>query len=557
MAVNANAHVRRYKDLLSERSTWDTSLQDIADYVVPHRSNITTTRQDGAKQTDKLFDSTAIHSKNLLASSLYTTLTPATQPWLSLVMRQEELNGQKATTDWLEDCARRMHRALRQSNFTTAVHEMYGDLTALGTGNLFAEEKGMSASGRFAGLRFRTIPWGEYVVAEDAEGVVDTVYRCLKLSVRAVIRKWGEQAVSQDLREKMKSKPDEKVEILHAVYPREDRKYDDDGNARPGAANMAWASCYIEMATKKLLQESGFEEFPFMVPRWDKTSGETYGRGPSHTAIPDVKSLNAAKEFILKAAPLAMMPPSLERDDSVVGEIDRTPGGRNVVTGQGPLSEQLAFLDTKNRPDLSQIVLNDLRAAIRQMYYADQLVLPDNPQMTATEVLALQEQMLRLLGPTAGRLYSEFLNPLVERIFAIMYRTGAFLPEPQELQMYRQQSGDPDIDVEYEGPLARAQRTIELNAQERNIGFATAVSQFYPAIWDNYNLDKMAQSRASITGLPSDEMRSDEEIEGIRSQRAEQQRIDAEIARGGAVAEAAGKASGMVTALADANQRPA
>ena len=46
-----------------------------------------------------------------------------------------------------------------------------------------------------------------------------------------------------------------------------------------------------------------------------------------------------------------------------------------------------------------------------------------------TEVLALQEQTQRLLGPTTGRLESEFLNPLILRSFAIMARSTASGPK--------------------------------------------------------------------------------------------------------------------------------
>ena len=51
--------------------------------------------------------------------------------------------------------------------------------------------------------------------------------------------------------------------------------------------------------------------------------------------------------------------------------------------------------------------------------------------MTATEVQVRYELMQRLLGPTLGRFQSEFLNPLIERVFGIMFRANAFLPAPE------------------------------------------------------------------------------------------------------------------------------
>src|SRR3990167_2158084 len=108
---------------------------------------------------------------------------------------------------------------------------------------------------------------------------------------------------------------------------------------RSGRRRSAWASCYVVAETKRKVEESGYEEFSYMAPRWTKSSGETYGRGPSHTALPDVASLNAAKEIVLKAAPLAMIPPTYERDDSVVGDLDLTAGGRNVINAAGSIPD--------------------------------------------------------------------------------------------------------------------------------------------------------------------------------------------------------------------------
>ena len=56
--------------------------------------------------------------------------------------------------------------------------------------------------------------------------------------------------------------------------------------------NMAFASYYIDMESKKLMSESGFEEMPYIVPRFLKATGEVMGRSPAMVALPDVKMLN-------------------------------------------------------------------------------------------------------------------------------------------------------------------------------------------------------------------------------------------------------------------------
>lgn len=555
MAESVQKLLKRYEQLAAIRSNVVNTWQDIADYVIPYKGNIVVQREEGATQTDKLFDATAPHALMLLGSSLNQGMTPATQPWLSLKMRQDELNEIKEVQDWLEDCAERMHKAFRQSKFQQCVHELYLDLAAFGTAALFVDERPPTSAGAFGGFRFVVPAAGTFVIAENADGEVDTCFRTLSLTLAAMYARWGD-TIGQELLDKLEQKPYEMVTVLHAVYPRTTRRYDPrTGQPRGGAKNMAWTSCYLAPAQKIKLEESGYQEFPFMVPRWAKTSGELYGRGPSHTALPDVASLNAAKEFILKAAPLAMQPPTVERDDSVVGDPDLTPGGRNVVSGSGPLGDQFGFLDTRARVDMSQLVLAELRQGIHAIYFTDQLILHEKPNMTATEVMALQEQMQRLLGPTAGRLESEFLNPLVQRCFAVMARANAFKPLPEPL-LQLVAGDEADLDIEYEGPLARAQRTIELSAQDRLVNFVLAVTQgktqFPAPEWDVLKTDKMIRDRAEITGLPSDNLESDEEIERLREERNRAQQQATQVEQMTKIAEAAGKASPMLQEMTGA-----
>ena len=546
MSLGATDILRRKQDLWAQRAQYETVWQDIAEYTVPYRANIQRHRMAGEKLTDKIFDSTAVRALPMLAAHLHGTLTPSTQPWLSFALRDESLNAMQEVRDWLEDCSRRMHLALRQSNFNVAVHEMYLDLVGpSATGCLFVEEKDPPASGAFGGFRFRAHAAEEHAIAEDVNGRVDTVYRAMKMTGRQLAQKWGDK-VGEKVLEKNRTKPDEQYEVIHAVQPRADLAYAADGTRKRGAKNMPWASCYVlvegtssDGKRGRKLEEGGYEEFPYMVPRWLKASGELYGFGPSHLALPDVKTMNAAKEFLLKAAPLAIFPPTIERDDAVIGDPDLTPAGRNVVSGSGALTDQLAFMQTGMKVDVGQIIFADLIQSIRETYYIPQLELTDSPQMTATEVQVRFELMMRYLGAVLERLMAEFLNPLVERAFAIMARANAFLPTPQVLL---ERFGEADLDVQYEGPLARAQRTIELAAQERVTGWVMQVtqskSQFPDPLWDVLKLDKMLRDRVQITGMSSDSTHSDEEVAETRKQRTEEanQREQAQVMIEGAKA---------------------
>ena len=164
----------------------------------------------------------------------------------------------------------------------------------------------------------------------------------------------------------------------------------------------------------------------------------------------------------------------------------------------------------------------ELRGAIKQAFFSDQLELQQGPQMTATEVQVRYELMQRLLGPTLGRFQTEFLNPLIERCFAIMDRSEKFLPAPEALDGI-------SIDIEYVGPLARSQRMEEAVAVERLYEMAANLAQIAPEVMDNIDHDSAIRSRAELLGVPKNIMRDPAEIEEQRKAQMEQQQQMAEM----------------------------
>ena len=194
-----------------------------------------------------------------------------------------------------------------------------------------------------------------------------------------------------------------------------------------------------------------------------------------------------------------------------------TPAGITVVRNDGAIKP----LQIGSNWQITDMKETQLRTAIRQAYYSDQLQLQEGPQMTATEVQVRYELMQRLLGPTLGRFQSEFLNPLIERTFGIMLRAGALMPEPDIIKGQQ-------IDVEYVGPLARSQRMEESVAIERLYGLAMNVVQVDPTIMDNINHDEAIRLRATLLGVPKTILRGRDEVEELREQRAEQQQAMAQ-----------------------------
>lgn len=539
MAFDIDAEFKAYERLETRKRLWYPTFQDVADYVIPRKGNFDN-HVEGRKRTERLYDSTAIHSNELLAASLQGSLTSPVIQWFSMKLTQDHLNADRYVNLWLDECARVIYSVLSHSNFNSEIFEIYLDLGSFGTGALFCEEA--DGPNVFNGLFFDSLDIGEYVIDEDKEGYVDTMYRTVPLSARNALDYFGKEGIaraSEALQKALKTKPDEMFDFLHVVKPA-DEKYKRERRNR----DMKFASCWYEKAKKKLLKESGYYEFPFFVPRWLKTSGELYGRSPGQTAMPDIKSLNKARQLLFRAWGKAIDPPIKVLDDGVIGSVKLTPSGLNVVRDMNALDT----LRNEGRFDVSQIEEQKLKEDIRRIFFTDQLQLQQGgPQMTATEVQIRFELMQRLLGPTFGRMMAELLTPLVRRVFGILWRSAMLPPLPPVLE----KMGLANVEIEFEGPLSRAQRSQDVLAVERWFQINTPLITVDPTVIDVLNRDNIAKDSAQVIGMRPSWLRSPEEIEDVRAQRAEEAQQEKMAMAAQTVGDVASKTAPMVKTMAE------
>ena len=506
---------KRCSKMEAERHTWEDHWQEILDYTMPRKADITFVRSKGEKRTERLFDSTAITAANLLASSLQGTLTSPSLAWFHLKLRNQDLNEDRNIQLWLEDTARRMYDTFNDTNFNTEVHELYLDLCSIGTAALFVEESD-------TGIHFSALHIAEYYIQENTAGKVDTLYRKYKLTARQAVQEFGEDNVGEKVKKAAGDSPEKKFNFIHAVEPTEDYER----ALGKAGTKLPFHSCHVCVEDKMKVRVGGYNEFPYLVPRWSKATGEIFGRSPAYNALPDIKTLNKAVEIGLKAWAKAIDPPLLVQDDGVIGRVRMTPAGITVVRSDTAIKP----LQIGANWQITDMKETQLRTAIRQAYYSDQLQLQEGPQMTATEVQVRYELMQRLLGPTLGRFQSEFLNPLIERVFGIMLRAGVLLPPPEEI-------GDSTIDVEYVGPLARSQRMEEAVGVERLYQLAMNVAQADPGIMDLIDHDEAIRIRATLLGVPKTILRGRDEVDEMRQMRAQQQQQMMEMQQAQAQAE--------------------
>lgn len=381
MQNNINKLQQLYRRALDARAPWLNRWDSARRYTMP-------TADDDAAM---LFDATAADAADNLAASMYSLVTPPESLWINLVAESDASPDASAAT-----LALRAH--INDSNFYTTIHQCYMDLVVLGTACLFMAEAPIGASSAF---NFTAIPMSDIAILPNA------VFHTTSMPACDVLERYPQWTPPADIRDAIKHDPQMPLRLVQSLV---------------GTEFTAWLDAGGDIENN-IVATGTFETNPYIIFRWAVVSGETYGRGPVMRALPDIKTANKVVELVLKNATIAVSGIWQADDDGVINlsNINLTPGAiiPKAVGSSGltPLAPAADF-------DVSQLILKDLRERIRHTMLADRLGLLSEKEMTATEILARNSDMFRILGATYGRLLHEFIRPVVDRGLQILARRG-------------------------------------------------------------------------------------------------------------------------------------
>lgn len=394
-----------YKRALDEREVWLSRWKTAMRYTIP--------TEDADIAT--LYDATASDAVDNLAASMYSLLTPPESLWINLV-RESDLSPDA-------DIATSVLRAhLNDSNFYTTIHQCYTDLIVLGTTCLFMAENPIGMDSAFS---FTAIPMKDIAILPGA------IFHTTSLPVADLVERYPNVTLPKSVNEMLKSNPETPIRLVQSLI---------------GTDFTAWIDVGGDIENN-IVSRGTFETNPYIIFRWSVVSGELYGRGPVLRALPDIKTANKVVELVLKNATIAVSGIWQADDDGVINlsNINLTPGS---IIPKAVGSSGLTPLSSGANFDVSQIVLRDLRDRIRHTLLADRLGLLSDKEMTATEILARNADMVRILGATYGRLLHEFIRPLCERGLQILSRRGLI----DKISLHS------DAELKYYAPIAQMAR---------------------------------------------------------------------------------------------------
>jgi len=199
--------LKRFDSVKGTRHTFENKWQDINKYVTPHRGDFTIKREGGTSSVDNIYDSTAIQSNELLATTFLGGLLPAGSKWFELKLKDESIKDNHNVKMFLQESTSIMLDVFNSpdSNFTPQNHELFIDLIGYGTAAIYVDEVN-------GAIRFNTRHLSEIFILENSFGRVDTVFRKFKFTPRQAVQQWGAANVSKQLRKMLDDSPDTKLD---------------------------------------------------------------------------------------------------------------------------------------------------------------------------------------------------------------------------------------------------------------------------------------------------------------------------------------------------------
>ena len=343
-------YIRTSEALLEEMRSHSGEWDWLRRHIMPHTQADADQDEHPGAAIRRLHSTVACDSLHILAGAHIMYITPTGQQWFSLKSGKE---GRSRYDNWFARATEITHKELAKSNFYTIIHQCFIDRCLTGTGCVFCSKLPDGT------LNFKHIPTGTYALAEGRDDIVDTVVRLIKLTPHQAVEQFGAEKLPRrilDAWDDEKRRYTEKHQYLHLVIPRSGAAF---GHDLVNPLKMKWASIYMAWdADKTVIQESGYNEFPFLVTRFLKFGESPYGYSPGMNVKEEIKATLKLERVMDVLGEVAAFPRLLTMADQV-GEIDMRAGGRTVVKPQAAGMNMPREWATSGRYDIGKDRIQD------------------------------------------------------------------------------------------------------------------------------------------------------------------------------------------------------
>lgn len=481
-----------------------------------------------------LFNPAAQRALRKAAAGMTQAITPASDPWFRHAFLSRADREATGGNEYVDTVDARIRAVLSAGSFYQAVHAFNKELLAFGCALLSCESSPRTVA------RFACQTCGTYAVALDEDRMLACVVRRLKMTPRELAERFGRDRLSDVTRKMLDDKPYAPVEVVHVVQRRENA----DASRRDGL-NMPFASYWYEENGEHLLHEGGFRSMPFFFTVWEEARG-IYGTGPGDEALADQKGIEAW-ELRKMLGIEKMIDPPLLAPGTLKRHVRAAPG-EVVSDSAATQNNALRPLYEVNFGPAVQYVQQEVQQISMRLedvmmanIFANMSLETRPAGMTMTEYMDRRRRSAELMGPTVSAYEPRVLNPLIERVFALLDEAGMLPPPPDGLSEWAA------LSVSYQSPMAQMLEQSGAVATAQFMEQVAPLVQVNPEIFDKLDTDQIVDELAQRMGVPASIIRSDEQVAAIRRQRAEAQAAQQAQAVAMMQTEAAAKLGGVST----------
>ena len=515
------------------RTPHETLWDEIAELSFPRKVSCELGQIPPLIDSGQLHDSTLRMAALTLANGFSSLVTPREEVWHGLIP-PKALAENDAVVKFYRECGEELTYRLDESNFYDSIQETYLDRAAMGTGCDFSEW-----DDEYDQLNFRHLPIGTYYIGQDHRSRVNHVIYEVGYTAEQAATEFGIESLPEKLQKEVKD-PKKNNTHVFLISVEKSKPWSTDIEAR-----FPFYMCAVHEESKEKVFEQGYYEMPAHVTRYLQFGQSPYGYAPTWVALPEaykLSFLNKQMDVLAEKAanPPILAPASLEGEIGV-GALDIT-----YINDMDPNRSPREWA-TAGRYDIGQDRIEQKKKAIQEIMHGDlfRLFAQIDRQMTATEATLREAEKVMQFSPTFSRLTSEYLDPKIRRIFAILWRQGKMPEPPQEITMVNEDNtiAVPVPNISYNNRIALAIKARQNTNFAEFVAMNEGLVETDPGILDNLDTDTQFRDSWRNAGLPEDSLRPEEEVAQIRQQRAEAQAQAEQMAKAEQAASIAKDAS--------------
>jgi Bacteriophage head to tail connecting protein len=393
----------------TKRDEWQKILLDAYDYVAPHRLSTRWAKKTPQARANKIFDNTAATAWMRSAGRLQQDLFPPGEPFFVLepgpAAKLLGMNVDEARLE-LQSISNQIYPVFLNGEWDQAVIEMILDML-ISTGYTAVLKGDVNQP-----VRFANIPLDEMASDSGPYGRLEGHFWKKKWTRRAITEAFPDGNYKPEFL--TENNGEEEIMFCQSVV------YD------PPRKNWFFFA-HVDGEDDHDIWTETSRECPFIPARYFRLPGEDMGYGPVLLNLPTTKTLNKAVELTLKSSAIAMAGIYTRIDDGVFNpDTARIEPGAfwPVARNGGPLGPSIQRLPGASDPNLSNLVLQDLRL-MTQAGYNDQQLPPDGQSpRSAAEIIERVKRLGQDHAGAYGRLVHDVIMGVVPRVIEILYELG-------------------------------------------------------------------------------------------------------------------------------------